>query len=242
MPPGRVGDLHDVVVEIGDVIGVVNDACRGLLLTRRASDHVVGPFHGARGIVDPRDAALALVAAGGRIPGDGDVLAGRGRILPGEEAPGIVVSQIGDDAARVGDLRHLAELAVFVNRRAGVRGGALDHFVEAVAHIIGVERARIAVFRDLILAVEREIDLRALLVGLADQPAQGVERPLIDVGARIGDGDEVVGLVVGRGPGLARRADEGQKPPSSSKVEVCDRSVVPPEFLIRRAVTLPKRL
>ncbi len=53
---------------------------------------------------------------------------------------GIVVGEVGDDAAGVGDLRRLAERVVDVIRRAGVRAGAADHVAEAVAHVGGVER------------------------------------------------------------------------------------------------------
>src|SRR5580704_1594245 len=208
---GWIGDLRDVAVGIIAIVHGVDDAGRRLLLLGDPAERVVGPIDRARCIVDLGDAALAVIAAGGGIPGVGDVLGRRGRILLGEQPAGIVVGQVGDDAAAIGDLGRLAERVVGVDRDAAVGTGALDHVGETVADIGRAERARIAVIDDLVLAVARQIDGRAVLIGLADEAAQRIKRPLIDVGAWIGHRYAVVGLIVGMGPGLRCRSDESEQ-------------------------------
>src|SRR5580704_577795 len=183
---GWIGDLRDVAVGIIAIVHGVDDAGRRLLLLGDPPERIVSPIDRARCIVNLGDAALAVIAAGGGIPGVGDVFPGRGRILLGEEPAGIVVGQVGDDAAAIGDLGRLAERIVGIDRGAAVGTGALYDVAKTVTDIGRAERARIAVIGDLVLAVERQIDGRAVLIGLADEAAQRVERPLIDVGTSIG--------------------------------------------------------
>ena len=124
-PPGRIGDLRDVILEIVGVADGVSDASGGLLFLRDSAKRIVGPIDRPRGIGDLGQAADAIIAAGCGIPGVADVLGGIGRILLAEQPAGVVIGQVGDDASAIRDLRRLAERIVGIDRLPGVRARAL---------------------------------------------------------------------------------------------------------------------
>src|SRR5262249_32705878 len=144
---------HVVLLRLLWLLGVDNRHGGRLHLLDDAAERVVDPLQGAGLVVDAGEAANAHVAGEDRIPGVGDALGRSGRIILRGEPAGIVVAEVGDDAAAVGDLRWLAERVHLVDGGAAVGTAALDHVAEAVAHVGGDERARVRVGGDLVLAV-----------------------------------------------------------------------------------------
>jgi hypothetical protein len=75
---------------------------------------------------------------------------------------------------------------------AAVGAGAAFDVAEAVADVGGREAARVGVGGLVALRIERVVDLRGPLVGLADQALQAVVGIGIEAAARVGDGRSIV--------------------------------------------------
>lgn len=93
------------------------------------------------GVIDAGQAPHPFVAGCRCVPSVGDVLRGRRRILFSQKTARIVMGQVCDNAAPIGDLGRLAQGVVIINRSATVGAGALDDVAEAVAHIARAQGA-----------------------------------------------------------------------------------------------------
>jgi hypothetical protein len=132
---------------------------------------------------------------------------------PGQHPPGIVIGEVGGDASPVDRLGHEPAGIAVIDGGARIGACLLDRFAEAVPYIGGDEASRIGVAHKPVPRIEPVIDLGIALIGFADEPVQRIIGEGIEIAPRIGDGLEIVHLVIAEGRGLRGSTDRSEKPP-----------------------------